>query len=98
MPDPVERVEAEALPAMAPGSPIEVEWNFYCREVLRLLAEGHEGRWVLIKGEEIIGIFVDRTAAVEAGYARFGVVPLLVQQVVRQHRIIRAGDWWGCQR
>src|SRR5579872_2164036 len=33
------------------------DWNFYCREVGRLLAEGNEGRWVLIHGEKIIGIW-----------------------------------------
>ena len=30
------------------------EWNFYRREVGRLLAEGFEGKWLLIKGEEIL--------------------------------------------
>ena len=33
------------------------EWNFYRREVGRLLAEGQEGSWLLIKGDDIIGIW-----------------------------------------
>lgn len=40
---------------MIPGSPIETEWNFYRRQRERLIAEGHEGRHVLIKGEEVLG-------------------------------------------
>src|SRR5438093_812767 len=39
------------------GSPIAAEWDYYRREVGRLLAEGHEGKWVLIKGEQIVGIW-----------------------------------------
>jgi hypothetical protein len=37
------------LPEDTSEGPIAREWNFYRREVGRLLAEGHEGRWVLIK-------------------------------------------------
>ena len=86
-----------SLPDMLPGSPIETEWNVYRRELPRLLAEGQEGRWVLIKGEQIVGLFASRDEAVQAGYRCFGVVHLLAQQIVRQVQPIRAGDWWRCQ-
>lgn len=85
------------LPEMIPGSPIETEWNIYRRELPRLLAEGQEGRWVLIKGEQIVGLFESRDEAVQAGYKSFGIVHLLVQEVLRWQRPIRAGDWWRCQ-
>src|SRR5437868_3856214 len=39
------------LPEAKPDSPLYHEWNYYRREVGRLLAEGQEGRFVLIKGE-----------------------------------------------
>src|SRR5947209_19608520 len=39
------------LPAPQPHSQLYREWNFYRREVGRLPAEGHEGRFILIKGE-----------------------------------------------
>src|SRR6516162_4744338 len=39
------------------GGRIAIEWNYYRREVGRLLAEGHEGKWVLIKGQEVVGIW-----------------------------------------
>lgn len=45
------------LPEANPGSLFFHEWNTYRREVERLLAEGHEGKWVAIKGEAVLGIF-----------------------------------------
>jgi len=45
------------LPSGSPDSPIASEWNLYRARVGRLLAEGQENRWVLIKGEVIIGIW-----------------------------------------
>jgi hypothetical protein len=43
------------------------EWNTYRCAVGRLLAEGHEGRHVLIKGEEIIGVYDTWDEAEEVG-------------------------------
>lgn len=59
---PAESSEAQAvhfteLPRAQAGSRLSREWDFYRHEVHRLLAEGHEGRFVLIKGETIIGIW-----------------------------------------
>src|SRR5262245_60921326 len=39
------------LPEDTSGGRGAREWNLYRREAGRLLAEGHEGRWVLIQGE-----------------------------------------------
>ena len=49
-PAPVEppTIHFSELPAAAAGGRGAAEWNFYRREVGRLLAGGHEGRWVLI--------------------------------------------------
>src|SRR5258705_169396 len=52
-----ETIPYTELAAAEPGSPLAVEWEFYRREVGRLLAEGNEGRFVLIKGEAVIGLF-----------------------------------------
>jgi hypothetical protein len=41
----------------------------------------HEGEHVLIKGSEVVGFYATRDEALAAGYARFGVVPLLVKLV-----------------
>jgi hypothetical protein len=36
----------------------------------------------LIKGKEVVGFYDTRHEAFAAGYARFGVVPLLVKEVL----------------
>jgi hypothetical protein len=79
------------LPRFTDGGPLTVEWDFYLREVSSLLAEGHEGRWVLIKDEEIIGIFDTRDAAMDEGRKRYFLLrqPYLVHQVQTQELVIR---------
>jgi hypothetical protein len=54
-----------------PGDAFFHEWNAYRREVGRLLAEGQEGRHVLIKGEEIIGVYDTWDEAEEVGLKRY---------------------------
>jgi hypothetical protein len=77
------------LPADAPGSPLAAEWDLYRREVGRLLAQGHEDKWVLIKGEEIIGIFDTWDAARDEGLKRYLLQPMLVKQVLTREPILR---------
>ena len=59
------------LAEATPGSRIATEWNFYRRQVGRLLAEGHEGKWVLVKGEEIVGIWDTQKEADQVRAQRF---------------------------
>ncbi|MBL8793047.1 MAG: hypothetical protein JNM56_04020, partial [Planctomycetia bacterium] len=59
------------LPEATPESRLQREWNTYRREAARLLAEGHAGRHVLIKGEAIIGLWETDAEAIRAGYERF---------------------------
>jgi hypothetical protein len=42
----------------------------------------HEGEHVLIKGEEVVGFYDSRDAALTEGYSRFGVGPLFVKQIL----------------
>ena len=77
------------LAAATPGSRIATEWNFYRRQVERLLAEGHEGKWVLIKGEEIIGIWATRQEADQVGAERFLMQDVLIHQVLTREPILR---------
>jgi hypothetical protein len=82
-----------------PGSPLSTEWDVYRREVGRLLAEGHEGRWILIKGEEILGIFDKREDASTLGYKRFLLDGFLVHQIQTRERIYRVAPiyWMSCR-
>ena len=58
------------------------------REVGRLLAEGHEGRFVLIKGEEVIGLFDTREQALEVGSDRFLLQPKLIQRILTREPVL----------
>ena len=62
---------------------LEVELATYQRELPRLLQEGHEGKYVLIHGDQVDSLWPDEDAAYEAGCERFGIAPFLVQQVLR---------------
>jgi hypothetical protein len=59
----------------------EAEIATYYRELPRLLAEGHAGKEVLIKGDQIIGLFDDRDEAFDIAAERFGFGPYLVQDI-----------------
>jgi hypothetical protein len=69
------------LPPAEPGSMIAREWDTYRREAGRLLAEGHEGRFALIKRDQIVDLFDTHEEAQAAGSARFLLEPYLIQQV-----------------
>jgi hypothetical protein len=60
---------------------LEREQAVYDANLHRWLQE-HESEHVLIKGDDVIGFFATRDEALATGYARFGVVPLLVKEVV----------------
>jgi hypothetical protein len=65
------------------------DWNFYRREVGRLLAEGHEGRWVLIKGEQIIGMWDTREEAFAVADKRYLMQHYLVHQIQTREPLLR---------
>src|SRR5262249_5895198 len=71
------------LPSSALDSPLHQEWEFYKREVGRLLAEGHEGRFVLIKCGEMIGLWETEDEARNEGARRYCALrqPYLVHQI-----------------
>jgi hypothetical protein len=69
------------LPAAPPGEVLSLEWNTYRREVGRLLAEGHAGKFVLIKGSQIIAFYDAWDAAREAGLRLYLMEPFLVHEV-----------------
>ena len=70
-------------------SPIATEWNLYRREAGRLLAEGHEGRWVLLKGEQIIGIWDTEVEARAVAVERYLMQPVLIHQILTREPVLR---------
>ncbi len=80
---------SELKPFSTP-SPNDQEWDTYRKEVGRLIAEGHEGEFVLIKGTEIGGFYDSFWEAHRAGLERFGVFsPFFIHQVQTYERLFR---------
>ena len=52
--------------------PLKQEVATYLRELPRLLADGHEGRHVLVKGDEVLSLWDTFDDAYQAGRERFG--------------------------
>lgn len=63
------------------GGVLAEELDTYFREKPKLLVEAR-GKFVLIKGRSVIGIFDTFQHAVEEGINRFDVVPMLVRQIL----------------
>jgi hypothetical protein len=82
------------LPEDTSGGPLATEANFYRREVGRLLAEGHEGRWVLIEGEKIVGIWNTRDEAFAIASERFFRQAVLVKQILEWEPLLRIPLRW----
>ncbi len=87
MKEPVEWIHYTQLQPGSPHSPIAQEWETYRREAGRLLAEGREGRFVLIKGGRIVDFFDTEEEGIAAGYRLFTRGPFFVQQVREYERV-----------
>lgn len=79
------RPDQSERPKLGPASRglllIKREINTYRRELPRLLAEGHEGRFVLIKGDEIVSVWDTFDDAIQAGCERFGLETFIAQPI-----------------
>jgi len=64
---------------------LEKELSVYDAHLIELLAS--EGKYVLICGEEISGVFDSYEQALDAGYQKYGLRPFLVKQINRAEPI-----------
>ena len=82
MDNPMIRVQKlDDLPELPPDDPQALDWNTYKREAARLIAEGHEGRYVLIRQGVICGVWDKQSEAINAGYDKFGIVPFMAHRI-----------------
>ena len=51
-------------------------------EKRRELLEHHEGKYVLIRGSEVVNVFDAERDAIDYGYKHFGNVPFLARKIV----------------
>jgi hypothetical protein len=65
------------------------EWNTYLGEIARLLVEGQEGKFALIKSSAIVGIFESESEALREGNERFPGQQYFVHQIREKEPIIR---------
>jgi hypothetical protein len=92
-------VHYSALPEASNNSALFEEWNTYRREAGRLLAQGEGGHHILIKGDQIVGIFSTHDEAMKEGYRRFLGHPFLVHQIQEREPVVRQGHYFRtCRR
>lgn len=82
-------IHCTELPEAQPGSVLSKEWNTYRREVGRLLAEGHEGAFVLIRGDEIIGIWPTAEEARRVALERYLLQHVLIHCIREREPVLR---------
>ena len=68
---------------------IRTEIRTYFRELPRLLEEGHEGRVVLIKGDQVVSVWDTFGDAYQAGRDRFGFGATFLAQPIDSRDLTR---------
>lgn len=58
---------------------LEKELATYHKKLVELKA--HEGKFVLIHGDDVVDTFSSYDDAIKEGYAKFGLEPFLVKQI-----------------
>ncbi len=66
--------------AVSHAPELETELRFFNAHRSELLRDA-AGKFVLIKGEQLLGVFDSETIAIRHGYERLGNVPFLVKKV-----------------
>jgi hypothetical protein len=77
------------MPEPDPNSATYRAQMTFRRELPRLLAEGHEGKWALIKGNEIIGVYDDFDDGYQVGLDRYFRQGFILQPVREWQPVLR---------
>lgn len=67
---------------------LEIELNTFNKVNAELQAENPNGGFVVIKGDEILGVWGTRTDALKAGIEKYGNVEFLVKNIFDSDIII----------
>ena len=89
-PPTIHYTELQESPADKRGA---ADWNLYRRIVGQLIAEGHEGRWVLIHGGELVGIWDTEEEVDRERLSRFLMQDVLMKQIRTRERLLRGWQW-----
>lgn len=63
------------------GHPLAVEISTYEKHLPEWVAQNATGKFALVRGTEVGGLFTTHEEAMRQGYAQFGGPPFLVKQV-----------------
>jgi hypothetical protein len=74
------------LAKMNNGSTLATELAFFDSKKDEWL-QHYEGQFVLVKDDQLLGVFPSQSEAVQAGLSRLGNVPFLVKQVLQSEPI-----------
>jgi hypothetical protein len=77
--------------AILPDASLDAEIRLYRERLAELLGlhGENEGRYVLIRGDEVRGPFPDRGEALAEGYKLYGAAAFLVKKIERVERLLR---------
>lgn len=105
--DPLQRTERQQVPSLQTSEPrtihyselpeakadsqLRQEWKFYRQVIGQLLAAGHEGKWLLIENEDVVGIWDTEAHANTVRLDRFLMQPVLMKEILRREPILRIG-------
>jgi hypothetical protein len=64
---------------------LEKELQTYRRELPKLL--GQEGKYALVQGDALAGVWDTYEDAIQAGYDKFGLKPFLVKQILAVEQV-----------
>ena len=60
---------------------LEQELETYREKLPELIAGSNEGKFVLIRGKQLVDVFGTYEDAIKQGYAKFGLNPFLVKRI-----------------
>lgn len=74
---------------------LETETEYFNRNRARWIEEGHEGKWVVVCAEEVLGFFPTLEDGYEAGVNKFDAGNFLLKQVTPEDKVetIRRVHW-----
>lgn len=75
-------------------APLRTEMETYYRALPRLLEEGEEGRYAVVKGDTVCSVWDTFRDARQRGVELFGMEQFMVQ-VVDSRYLVGYGKWFG---
>ena len=85
--EPLKRREYDVFPYMNKDGILTKELATFEGNKEALISEHGEGKFVLIKGDQIVGIFEDQVEGALEGYKQFGHSPLLVKEIRKTEKV-----------